>query len=71
MNIMFRKNFGGEKERSYGKAVGRSRSNKSVGGKRNRESGYTVMEEHHYRTHIFLSPTGNCLQQVKIFCFFF
>lgn len=35
---------------------------KGVHGKRSRESGYTVMEEHHYRTHIFLSPTGGGCQ---------
>lgn len=66
MNIMFRKNFHTEKERSYGKSggVGHGRVGpKTGGGKRNRDSGYTVMEEHHYRTHIFLSPTGSCLQQ--------
>jgi hypothetical protein len=31
---------------------------KGLHGKRSRDCGYTVMEEHHYRTHIFLSPTG-------------
>ncbi|KAL0276165.1 UNVERIFIED_CONTAM: hypothetical protein PYX00_003789 [Menopon gallinae] len=61
MNIMFRKNFHAEKERSYGKPSGHGRQK----GKRNRDSGYTVMEEHHYRTHIFLSPTGSCLQQAS------
>uniref|UniRef100_A0A1B6D658 DUF7153 domain-containing protein n=1 Tax=Clastoptera arizonana TaxID=38151 RepID=A0A1B6D658_9HEMI len=62
MNLLFRKNFqgdGGCKERCS-KFGGRSRGKGGHGvhGKRNRESGYTVMEEHHYRTHIFLSPSN-------------
>ncbi|PSN53341.1 hypothetical protein C0J52_04087 [Blattella germanica] len=60
MNILFRKHFHGEPERSYGKVGGKG--GKSSLGKRSRESGYTVMEEHHYRTHIFLSPTGGGYQ---------
>lgn len=56
MNILFRKHFHGEPERNYGKVGGKV--GKGLHGKRSRESGYTVMEEHHYRTHIFLSPTG-------------
>lgn len=60
MNILFRKHFHGEPERSYGKVGGKV--GKGVHGKRSRESGYTVMEEHHYRTHIFLSPTGGGCQ---------
>lgn len=60
MNILFRKHFHGESERSYGKVGGKV--GKGVHGKRSRESGYTVMEEHHYRTHIFLSPTGGGCQ---------
>lgn len=63
MNILFRKNFhaegGGCKER-YGKVGGRHRGNKGHShGKRSRECGYSVMEEHHaLRTHIFLSPSN-------------
>jgi len=60
MNILFRKHFHGETERSYGKVSGKA--GKGGHGKRSRESGYTVMEEHHYRTHIFLSPTGGGCQ---------
>ncbi|XP_069695107.1 uncharacterized protein [Periplaneta americana] len=60
MNILFRKHFHAEPERGYGKVGGKG--NKGVHGKRSRESGYTVMEEHHYRTHIFLSPTGGGCQ---------
>lgn len=60
MNILFRKHFHGEPERSYGKVGGKV--GKAGHGKRSRESGYTVMEEHHYRTHIFLSPTGGGCQ---------
>jgi hypothetical protein len=56
MNILFRKQFHGEPERNYAKVGGKV--GKGLHGKRSRESGYTVMEEHHYRTHIFLSPTG-------------
>ncbi|KAJ9582499.1 hypothetical protein L9F63_003192, partial [Diploptera punctata] len=59
MNILFRKHFHGESDRGgYGKVGG----SKGVKGKRSRESGYTVMEEHHYRTHIFLSPVGGGCQ---------
>lgn len=60
MNILFRKHFHGEPERNYGKVGGKV--GKGLHGKRSRESGYTVMEEHHYRTHIFLSPTGGGCQ---------
>jgi hypothetical protein len=60
MNILFRKHFHGEPERSYAKVGGKV--GKAGHGKRSRESGYTVMEEHHYRTHIFLSPTGGGCQ---------
>ena len=62
MNILFRKHFHGESERGYGKVGGGGKGGKGVHGKRSRESGYTVMEEHHYRTHIFLSPVGGGCQ---------
>jgi hypothetical protein len=57
MNILFRKQFRAEPERNYAKVSGKV--GKGFHGKRSRESGYTVMEEHHYRTHLFLSPTGS------------
>lgn len=60
MNILLRKHFHGEPERSYGRVGGKV--GKAGHGKRSRESGYTVMEDHHYRTHIFLSPTGGGCQ---------
>lgn len=55
MNLMFRKTFGEQKA-----GVTAIKGNKiSVGRhttKRSREQGYTAMEEHHYRTHLFFSP---------------
>nr|XP_018906961.1 PREDICTED: uncharacterized protein LOC109036967 isoform X1 [Bemisia tabaci] len=71
MNILFRKNFRTEasKEPKYGKVgggvggcggAGRRRGVSAgaggVHGNRKRDSGYTMMESHSYRTHIFLSP---------------
>ncbi|XP_067000199.1 uncharacterized protein [Anabrus simplex] len=61
MNILFRKHFHSEAERgSYGK-VGHKHARSP--GKRSREcGGYSIMEEHHFRTHIFLNPTGGGCQ---------
>ncbi|KAK7869359.1 hypothetical protein R5R35_012903 [Gryllus longicercus] len=65
MNILFRKHFHGESDRSgggggggfLGKAGGKPGRSP---GRRSREygGGYSPGEDHHYRTHIFLSPTG-------------
>nr|CAD7431766.1 unnamed protein product [Timema monikensis] len=60
MNILFRKNFHVESsgERGFG-GMGGSKPSKGVlnKGRRSREcGGYSHMEEHHFRTHIFLSP---------------
>nr|CAD7395044.1 unnamed protein product [Timema cristinae] len=62
MNILFRKNFHVESsgERGFG-GMGGSKPSKGVlnKGRRSREcGGYSHMEEHHFRTHIFLSPPG-------------
>lgn len=57
MNILFRKHFHGEAERSFGRVGGKGGKG---GGRRSREAGYTAMEAHSYRTHIFLSPPGSC-----------
>ncbi|XP_074033267.1 uncharacterized protein isoform X3 [Leptinotarsa decemlineata] len=56
MNLMFRKNFRDQKSGTLvGKgvktSVGRHTSKRT-----SREQGYTAMEEHHYRTHLFFSP---------------
>lgn len=62
MNILFRKHFHGESGGGggggfLGKAGGKP--GRSLG-RRSREygGGYSPGEDHHYRTHIFLSPTG-------------
>lgn len=56
MNLMFRKNF---REQKSGATVGKGVKS-SVGrhtSKRcNRDIGYTAIEEHHYRTHLFFNP---------------
>lgn len=56
MNLMFRKNF---REQKSGAIVGKG-AKTSVGrhtSKRcSREQGYTAIEEHHYRTHLFFNP---------------
>ncbi|XP_076251049.1 uncharacterized protein LOC143190558 isoform X2 [Rhynchophorus ferrugineus] len=56
MNLMFRKNFREQKSGTIsGKgpkgSVGRHASKRCT-----REQGYTPIEEHHYRTHLFFSP---------------
>ncbi|XP_049953131.1 uncharacterized protein LOC126469865 isoform X1 [Schistocerca serialis cubense] len=58
MNILFRKHFHGDSDGGgYGGRLGPS----SRGVRRSREPGYTAMETHAYRTHIFLTPTaGGC-----------
>ncbi|XP_066150779.1 uncharacterized protein [Euwallacea fornicatus] len=56
MNLMFRKNFRDQKSgpitgKGVKGTVGRHASKRCT-----REQGYTPMEEHHYRTHLFFSP---------------
>lgn len=56
MNLMFRKNFREQKSgpitgKGAKSTVGRHASKRCT-----REQGYTPMEEHHYRTHLFFSP---------------
>lgn len=56
MNLMFRKTFGEQKAgvtaiKGGKTSVGRHTSKRSC-----RDQGYTAMEEHHYRTHLFFSP---------------
>nr|CAH7760030.1 unnamed protein product [Callosobruchus chinensis] len=58
MNLMFRKNF---REGKGGIVTGKGGKGASAGrhtSKRcQRETGgYTAMDEHHYRTHLFFSP---------------
>ncbi|XP_071051641.1 uncharacterized protein [Onthophagus taurus] len=55
MNLMFRKNF--KEQKGFGGKSALSKSSSRHTNKRsNRESGYTPIEEHHYRTHLFFSP---------------
>ncbi|CAH1173814.1 unnamed protein product [Phaedon cochleariae] len=56
MNLMFRKNF---REQKSGCLVGKGTKSpvgRHTSKRTSREAGYTAMEEHHYRTHLFFSP---------------
>lgn len=56
MNLMFRKNFSAEK--TIGSSSGGGKAKGALGAGRNakrRDRGYSSMEEHHYRTHLFFS----------------
>lgn len=56
MNLMFKKNFS-EQKASRGKVTSsKGVTNRNVGKRSTREQGYTPIEEHHYRTHLFFSP---------------
>ncbi|XP_056632622.1 uncharacterized protein LOC130898837 isoform X1 [Diorhabda carinulata] len=55
MNLMFRKTFG-EQKAGVAAIKGNKISVCRHTSKRSREQGYTAMEEHHYRTHLFFSP---------------
>lgn len=56
MNLMFRKNFK-EQKCGTGKSLGgKSSASRHASKRSNREQGYTPIEEHHYRTHLFFSP---------------
>ena len=83
MNLMFRKNFreggGGGKSSGAGAKMSGNKPNRSQG-KRSRDIGYGGgvgcggggMDDVHYRTHLFFSPTRQCYQDnVEGFLFFF
>lgn len=54
---MFRKNFKESKGSSgSGVKISLSKTGSRTGKRSNREQGYTPIEEHHYRTHLFFSP---------------
>jgi hypothetical protein len=55
MNLMFRKNF---REQKCGVAskTAKACANRHASKRSSREQGYTPIEEHHYRTHLFFSP---------------
>lgn len=55
MNLMFRKNFREQKGGVTSKII-KASANRHTSKRVNREQGYTPMEEHHYRTHLFFSP---------------
>lgn len=64
MNLMFRKNFSGEKTISGGGGGG-GKAKGALGAGRNakrRDRGYSCMEEHHYRTHLFFSAPRSSAQ---------
>lgn len=56
MNLMFRKNFREQKCGSGKSSGGKSSASRHASKRSNREQGYTPIEEHHYRTHLFFSP---------------
>lgn len=56
MNLMFRKNF---TEQKCGAAIGKpvkASGSRHASKRSSREQGYTPIDEHHYRTHLFFSP---------------
>ncbi|XP_068634009.1 uncharacterized protein [Battus philenor] len=65
MNLMFRKNFSGEKS-SGGGAVGGGKAKGALGAGRNAKrrdrDRFSCMEEHHYRTHLFFSAPRTSAQ---------
>lgn len=65
MNLMFRKNFSGEKSIGGGSGGGGGKAKGALGAGRNakrRDRGYSCMEEHHYRTHLFFSAPRTSAQ---------
>ncbi|XP_045482749.1 uncharacterized protein LOC123686564 isoform X1 [Harmonia axyridis] len=57
MNLMFRKNFREQKSGGITSKVGKTGVGRHTSSKRaSREQGYSPMDEHHYRTHLFFSP---------------
>lgn len=66
MNLMFRKNFSGEKTLSSSGGGGKARGALGAGRnakRRDRDRGYSCMEEHHYKTHIFFSAAPKTSSQ--------
>ncbi|XP_026319047.1 uncharacterized protein LOC113229603 isoform X2 [Hyposmocoma kahamanoa] len=64
MNLMFRKNFSTEKSIGGGGGGG-GKAKGALGAGRNakrRDRGYSCMEEHHYRTHLFFSAPRSSAQ---------
>lgn len=64
MNLMFRKNFSSEKTIGGGGGGG-GKAKGALGAGRNakrRDRGYSCMEEHHYRTHLFFSAPRSSAQ---------
>ncbi|XP_018565505.1 uncharacterized protein LOC108906670 isoform X1 [Anoplophora glabripennis] len=56
MNLMFRKNFRDQKSGVVAGKGSKSSIGRHTSKRCTREQGYTAMEEHHYRTHLFFSP---------------
>lgn len=56
MNLMFRKNFRDQKSSGGVGKPGKSTASRHASKRSSREQGYTAIEEHHYRTHLFFSP---------------
>lgn len=56
MNLMFRKNFREQKSGGGVGKPGKSTASRHASKRSSREQGYTAIEEHHYRTHLFFSP---------------
>lgn len=56
MNLMFRKNFREQKVSGITGKGPKSTGGRHASKRSSREQGYTPIEEHHYRTHLFFSP---------------
>ncbi|XP_063909317.1 uncharacterized protein LOC135126978 isoform X3 [Zophobas morio] len=62
MNLMFRKNFREQKSGLSTKAA-KACASRHTSKRSSREGGYTPIEEHHYRTHLFFSPPRSSYAQ--------
>lgn len=64
MNLMFRKNFSGEKTLSSSGGGGKARGALGQGrnAKRRDRERYSCMDDHHYRTHLFFSAPRSSAQ---------
>ncbi|XP_060523514.1 uncharacterized protein LOC132700313 isoform X2 [Cylas formicarius] len=56
MNLMFRKNFREQKSGAMPGKGTKSGAGRHANKRCTRDQGYTPIEEHHYRTHLFFSP---------------
>ncbi|KAL3279773.1 hypothetical protein HHI36_017281 [Cryptolaemus montrouzieri] len=56
MNLMFRKNFREQKSGGISSKVGKASVGRHTSKRASREQGYSPIDEHHYRTHLFFSP---------------